>query len=231
MKRNIFLLVFCLQSSVIGLSFAQTKVGKVDNVMGEVTIAHEAGKKKEKAVVGTVLFLKDIVETKKESSVQLALDDGTGIVLREKTKIVVSEFIFNPGKKQRETILDVAGGKLKVIVSKTFNKKTSKTEFKTPTAVVGVRGTELALDVGKKKTSVFCLKGMVETFNPLHPTDVVAIRAGKFTSVLSGKLPEAPVPIPREMLDTIEGQFGFPTSVESLKEQGLDSLKSRLPFP
>lgn len=210
---------------------AQTKVGKVDNVVGEAVIVHEAGNKKEKATAGEPLFLKDRVETKKESSVQLGFKDGTSIVLREKTKIVVSEFLFDPAKKERQTILDVTSGKLKAVVSKTFNKKTSKTEFKTPTATVGVRGTELALDVGKKKTTVYCLKGLVSTLNPLMPLKEMLVGANQYSDVEEGASPSSPLPIPKQILEGIESQFGFPTSVESLKQKGLDSLKSRLPFP
>lgn len=232
MKRTliVLLLVFGLLSSVFSPAFAQTKVGKVDNVMGDVTIAHEAGKK-EKAAVGAPLFLKDVVETKKESSVQLAFQDGTSIVLREKTKIIVSEFLFDPKQKKRETVLNVASGKLKAVVSKTFNKKTSKTEFKTPTATVGVRGTELALDVGKKKTTVYCLKGLVSTLNPLMPLKELMVGANQYSDVEEDAAPSSPLPIPKQVLDGIESQFGFPTSVEAVKQRGIDTLKSRLPFP
>ncbi|MDZ4225109.1 MAG: FecR domain-containing protein [bacterium] len=232
LKRNFVFLLLVLGpwSLVHGPAFAQTKVGKVDNVLGDVIIIHEAGKK-EKAAVGAPLFLKDVVEAKKESSVQLGFQDGTTLVLREKTKIIVSEFLFNPGKKQRETILDVAGGKLKAVVSKTFNKKTSKTEFRTPTAVIGVRGTELALDVGKKKTTVFCLKGLVSTLNPLMPLKEMMVGANQYSDVEAGAPPSSPLPIPKQVLEGIEGQFGFPTSAEAVKQRGIDTLKSRLPFP
>ena len=214
----------------IPASFAASDVGKATEVSGKVMVAHEGGKSGA-LKQGDAVLLKDTIETKKDGAVKIDLKDKSSLVLREDTKIIISEFVFNPEKNQRETGVNMAFGKLKAVIQKVYNKSNSKTEIKAPTAVVGVRGTEFAMDVSKKKSSVYCLKGNVETFNPLYPQNAVAVGAGKFTNVLANKIPEPVIPIPKEVLNEIESRFGFPTSVDSLKERGMDKLRSRLPFP
>lgn len=224
---KIFILVLFFASP----AFAADSIGKVAEVSGKVVVSHEKGKKNAVLALNDPLFLKDVVETKKEGAVKITFIDKSSLVLRENSKIVISTFLFNPKQGERQTGIDVAYGKVRAIIEKFYNKSKSKTELKAPTAVVGVRGTEFAMDVTKKKATVYCLKGSVATYNPMYPTQAVDVAAGKFTDVIANKIPELPIPIPKEVLDTIESQFGFPTSVESLKQRGLDNLKGRLPFP
>jgi len=116
-------------------------------------------------------------------------------------------------------------------VEKTFNKATSKTEVKTPTAVVGVRGTDFALDIAKKKTKVFCLKGEVETFNPLFPLKVIMVGAGMFSDILEGVIPGLPAAIPAEILNQIQNQFSFPITPEGLKQKAKEEIEKHIPVP
>lgn len=206
--------------------FANSKAGIFLQVGGSVTVTR-AGAKAVSALPKGEIFLKDVIEVKKNSAAELKFEDGTKVVLRENTKIAVTQFLFQPQQRKRETTLQIFFGKVKAVVTKTFDKKTSKTQLQTPTATVGIRGTEVALEVTRSVTKVYCLKGLLEAFSPGFPDKVIDISAGKFSEVLKGKFPSVPVNIPAEILDTIESQFGFPLSLKGAVQE----LKSRIPLP
>lgn len=235
MKLYTLKLIFSL-FVIAGLFFspslhAKDTVGKVIEITGKVLVTHEGETKPCDLADQAPIFLKDTIETKKDGVVKFSLNDASNFTLRENTKVVVTEFLLDPKKNQRETVLDVALGKVRAVVTKTFNKAISKTELKTPTAVVGVRGTDFAIEVGKNKTLVYCLQGLVQTFNPLFPAQTINVAAGMFTDVLQGMVPKLPAAIPQELLQEIENQFGFPVTAEGLKEKGKEELQKRLPFP
>lgn len=226
MKRVFGFLFFCGVFFVGAPAFPNTKAGVFLQVGGKVLVTH-AGAKPISAVPKGEIFLKDVIETKKDSAVELKFDDGTKMVLRENAKIAVTQFLFQPKQQKRETVIQIFFGKVKAVVTKTFDKKTSKTQLQTPTATVGIRGTIVALEVTQSVTKVYCLKGLLEAFSPGFPDKIVAISEGKFSEVLKGKFPRVPVDIPAEVLDTIESQFGFPLSLKGAVQE----LKSRLPIP
>lgn len=207
-------------------AFANAKAGIFSKIGGKVWVTH-AGARPGPALPKGEIFLKDVIEVKNNAAAELKLDDGTTLVLRENTKIAVTQFLFQPKQRRRETAVQIFFGKVKAVVAKTFDKKRSQTQLQTPTATVGIRGTEVALDVTKSVTKVYCLKGLLEAFSPGFPDKIVAISAGKFSEVLKGKFPSVPAKIPAAVLQTIESQFGFPLSLES----GAQYLKSRLPIP
>lgn len=212
------------------LANAAETVGKAAELTGKVMVTHEGGTPAA-LEYGADILLKDVIETKKDGALKISFKDGTDLALQANSKILVSEFLFSPGKKQRTNVIEATAGKVRVIVSKTFNKATSKTEVKTPTAVVGVRGTDFALEVAKKKTKIFCLKGEVETFNPLFPLQIIKIGTGMFSDVLEGVIPGLPAAIPLEILNQIENQFGFPITPEGLKNRAKEELQKHIPIP
>lgn len=192
--------------------FAAKKVGVVKAAKGNTTVVHEAEKKTAPLNKSDPLFLKDIVATGGNGLLQANFQDKTTLSLRENSRIVVMTSLY-----------EIPGGKIKASVSR------PGIQFKTPTAVIGVRGTELVLEVSKRKTKVFCLKGMLKVFNPLFPEKVISISAGKFTDVLLNKLPTLPAAIPAEILDLMGSQFNIPLSAESLKEKGFGKLRGKIP--
>lgn len=211
--------------------WAQEIVGRVAELNGKVLVLHAGEAKPAPLAVQAPVFLQDTIETRKKGSVKLSLKDGSDFILRENTKIVVTEFLFDPEKNRRQTVLNVALGRVRAVVTRTFDAAVSKTELKTPNAVVGVRGTDFAIEVTKKKTIVYCFEGLIRTFNPLYPERTVSLAAGMFTDVLVGMIPNIPNPIPPEMLQELEYQFGVPLTTEGWKQKGKEELRKRLPFP
>jgi len=64
----------------------------------------------------------------------------------ENTKVLLSELLMNEAESSQTTLLDLAMGKILIKADKLHSEK-SKFEIKTPTSVVGVRGTTFEVRV------------------------------------------------------------------------------------
>jgi len=104
------------------------------------------------AKVGMVLHEGDAVRTSAGSWALLKLDGGkTGTVeVKENTQLLLSELKKNDSGDAKSTLLDLAIGKILIKVQK-LRKKNSRFEVKTPTSIVGVRGTVFAVEVENMK--------------------------------------------------------------------------------
>jgi len=101
------------------------------------------------ARVGMVLTEGDTLRTKEDSWVFLNLDgDGetAGVEVDENSRLMISEFTKDVDKKTQRTLLDLAIGKV-LIKAKKIHSAESKFQVKTPTSVVGVRGTKFSVEV------------------------------------------------------------------------------------
>lgn len=206
---------------------ASQVVGTLTQGGGSVWITHAGAKKA--AFQNQPIHLGDVIELGgKESAAILQFQDGTNLTLRENTKIMVSRFLLS-GEK-RETLFQVFKGKVMGFVKTDYDRSTSKAEFKTPTAIVGVRGTRLVLEVSAAITKTYCLEGVLQTWNPLFPTQIFDIPAGKFVEVLRGKIPTALMDIPRRILDEVENYYRIPVSIPALPVvPAVQELKNKIP--
>ncbi|HPN73621.1 MAG TPA: FecR domain-containing protein [Candidatus Omnitrophota bacterium] len=68
------------------------------------------------------------------------------VEVSENSRVLLSELIMNESDSSQRTLLDLAMGKVLIKADKLHNEK-SKFEVKTPTSVVGVRGTTFEVQV------------------------------------------------------------------------------------
>ena len=120
------------------------------------------------------VFYKDRIETDEESRVVLRFDDMSVLTLGEESIVEINAMIYDPQQKSRETVIKLVRGKLRVKASKIASSK-ANFEVRTPTAVIGVRGTEFVVDVDRQgKTNVVTLEGLVS----LKPLPAAEARRG-----------------------------------------------------
>jgi hypothetical protein len=101
---------------------------------------------------GTVLSEGDALKTAIESQVTLTLVGASKtaeITVRPETEFVFKKFHFDGVSRVESTILDVQLGGVLVKAEKLVGE--SKFEVKTPTSIVGIRGTTFEVQVSKKK--------------------------------------------------------------------------------
>lgn len=185
---------------------AHSFIGELVHSEGDVWVTHEG--QKTKVMLKSPLFVGDTVQVgARKSLATLKFEDGTFLTLMESAKVFLAKFLVGPGR--RDNAFEVMAGKLRGSIPTKFNKNRSKTEFKTPTSVVGVRGTRFILDVKSQVTTAYCLEGMLYTFNPQFPTNIVDVPGGYFSTIQRGKAPTAAQKISKNS-EKGKGESAFP---------------------
>ena len=139
---------FILAVFSLGLAQETSRVATVIELKGAVEI--KTPKEAWKPVgVGMVLREKDIIRTKANSLAVLNLD-GLGetatVEVKENSQLKLAELIQNKKAATQTTLLDLALGEI-LIKAKKLHSEKSKFEVKTPTSIVGVRGTTFSVAV------------------------------------------------------------------------------------
>lgn len=146
---GILSLTLMLFFTAITIYAGETKrIAAIKEINGEVEV--KIGKENWiSAKTGTVLSQGDFIRTKANSSVLLDLD-GTGktasVQLKPNSQLKLSELSMNAQDDTQTTLLDLALGEILIKAQKLHSEK-SKFEVKTPTSIVGVRGTTFSVTV------------------------------------------------------------------------------------
>ncbi|MBF0132426.1 MAG: FecR domain-containing protein [Magnetococcales bacterium] len=117
-------------------------VGRVETVDKGATIVR-AGIKMA-AVKGMAIQQGDVIETVKGGGVGLVYADNTTISLANSGRMVVEEMKFDPAKGEGRSTTNVVQGEFSFVSGQVAKMGTDRMVFKTPVAVIGVRGTTVA---------------------------------------------------------------------------------------
>jgi len=173
---------------------AQTAAaGKIVASTGKVEARREGGQWAQVGILDPV-FQAQTIKTGSDARVKLLMTDQSVIMIGENSELDLSEYIVTPARKS--SIVTVFKGRLMAIISKIATGD-RLVEFRTPTAVAGVRGTFLAMDVtdDEGKTEIMVVSGQVTVKNILDPDGAgVDIGPGLMTTVMPGVQPSPPVP-------------------------------------
>ncbi len=127
---------------------SEKSVGSIRNFTGLVSLQSAEGKNKI-ANVGTRLFVGDIINTQKDSTVVLVFVDKTQVALRPKTRFVVEEYAYQPDNPiaDKADFKLVQGGlrTLTGLIGKRSN--TDAFQMRSQTATIGIRGTDFSARV------------------------------------------------------------------------------------
>ena len=122
-------------------------IGSVKNTVGKVLVVHQGAKKAYVLQKGISLFTGDTLITGEESSLSSSLNDKSEFALAPYSKIVLDKSFYDPDKNARDSLLRLMFGKARFIVTMLGKKAQANYRVNTPTAVVGVRGSDFALSV------------------------------------------------------------------------------------
>lgn len=209
MKNKMAVLIFFIMSlSLLSpcFSFAeeQKSIGTFMAVNGNTGVIHQGEKEKKAVRLRDEVFFKDLIETLEKSKAKVLFIDDTILNIGEKTKIEITEHIFNPDKDQRSTIIKLIDGKVRALVGRFFSGPDSKFEIHTPTAVAAARGSYGIVWVqevnGKIQTGILNLKGAweVKSIDPAIIGSII-LKEGEFAQINLG-LPPALIPETRPEL-------------------------------
>ncbi len=125
---------------------ASDDAGLVKNVKGDVSI--QRGEQKIAVKPGTRLQVSDRVITGANSSVGITLHDGTLLSAGPNSTLTLNKFEFD--NTTHKGILDASlkRGTLAVVSGKLSKSSPDAVKYRTPTSILGVRGTEFLLEAG-----------------------------------------------------------------------------------
>lgn len=131
--------------------------GLADEVRGEVT-AGFPGAQARKLAAREVVYNGETVATGKNASVQVRLADGTLLSLGEQSSIEIVDAAYDPARPGvTSAVCRLGRGVFRCLTGEVVAKEPDRFRLETPLAVIGVRGTELGVNVGADtvETAVF----------------------------------------------------------------------------
>lgn len=126
-----------------------SRMAQITKISGEVEVKLSNEKKWKQASIGMNLDKADHIRTKNESKAVVKLvggDETATVDMDSNSTLSIAEFSRDDQKNSNKTLLDLEIGKILIKVDK-LQEDVSKFEVKTPTSIIGVRGTTFAVEV------------------------------------------------------------------------------------
>ena len=120
------------------------RIGQVKTINGEVMILRDSARLPVKP--GDPVYTKDIVQTGEHGSIGISFVDNSVFSTGPNSQIGLDEFRFDPAAGG-EMLASVPRGTLSVVSGEITKKSPGALKIKTPTALLGVRGTTFAVQV------------------------------------------------------------------------------------
>jgi hypothetical protein len=120
-------------------------VGRIKQVAGSASIVRLNAEIP--AAVGAALFEADALRTGADGRIGLVLHDDTRLSLGPASEIELRRFAFAPAEGNLAFVLRVARGVVGYVSGRIAKLSPDAVRLETPTAIVGVRGTRLAIRV------------------------------------------------------------------------------------
>ena len=164
-------------------------IGQVKNLEGSVFAVRPDGTRVS-LQVGAPVFQGDVLESGEDGAVGVVLSDQTSFSMGGNGKMVLDEMIYDPSAQTGAVAISVVQGVFAFVSGQVAKTDPDAMTLKTPVATIGVRGTQVGLDIADGKSlSVVLMEekdGFVGevTINNAGGT-LVMNNAGDFTSVWS----------------------------------------------
>jgi hypothetical protein len=138
------ILLFLASSPVYS---APVEIGQIKSLAGEVFITRDGTKYQAQA--RDLLQQADIVETGITGSVGITFIDNSRFSAGPNTRIELKQFRFNPTTQEGNFITNMNRGTLTIISGQIAKHSPEAMKLKTPTTILGFRGTKVAVKVSE----------------------------------------------------------------------------------
>ena len=135
---------------LVGFIFAWTsaawaEIGQIKNLSGEVFLLRNNAQQPAKA--GDLVEQSDLLITGANGSVGVTLIDNTRLSTGPNSRIEFKQFRFNPTTHEGEFLAEMQRGTLAIVSGQIAKRSPDAMKVKTPTTILGVRGTTFAVKV------------------------------------------------------------------------------------
>ena len=211
-----------------GLALADDK--QLQNQKGQVSYKKSSGNPVPLAKDASIVLAdKDYAITGNDSLGIVGLPDSSRVLVGSDTKVQMAFFNQIEGNNAKFVVYN---GRVRFTVQHPAGAKASYT-FTTPTATIGVRGTQGDIDSTKDETRV----NVYEVCDPALPV-VVTTKDGKqypvnagqslVTQVVGGVVKAKVEALTQQMIDQFSPDFGVPTSWDAAKGQVIGMATSQV---
>ncbi len=150
--------------------------GLITSVQGEVRVYKHGNKKFRLAKIDEVLTEGDKVMTGPDGGVEITMENGNMLSLQANSEIFMKRIRHDPKTGEYENSFEADRGKIRAIVERLGKKSTFR--VKTPSAVCGVRGTVMYLDITEGWTQAWYEGGQGD-MTSLVSGDMVVLDPGQ----------------------------------------------------
>ena len=148
MGRILRLWVFasaCVTAATPALAQQPAPAGRIKVVAGEAVVVR--GGNTVPAQNGFVVFASDNLRTGKDGRVGVTLSDDTQVSIGPNSEVRLDSFLYEPGQGQLALVLKFIRGTAAYVSGQIAKLAPDAVRLETPAAIVGVRGTTLAVEV------------------------------------------------------------------------------------
>jgi len=153
---RLFIILWCLTFS----SFAAGIIGDVILHTGNAVIEQDG--EDVKAEDDLDIFQYNTVKTGK-GKVAIGFIDDTRVDVTEHSKLIIDEFVYDPNTKTGSLSLKAALGTIRYASGQIAKTSPTNVQIKTPTATIGVRGTDFTMTVDEIGSSTIILLPSCDT--------------------------------------------------------------------
>jgi outer membrane protein OmpA-like peptidoglycan-associated protein len=122
-----------------------TQIGRIKTVSGIASITR--GSQHLQAAAGVPVYQGDVIETAADGSVGITLIDDSVFSAGPNSQLALPEFRFDVGNSHGDMLAELKKGTLAVVSGEITHTTPGAMSVKTPTAILGVRGTTFAVEV------------------------------------------------------------------------------------
>ena len=198
--------IFFLLGLALAPCVAAQPVGLVATLEGDVQVRRAGDEAYSRASLRMEVRLGDRLRTGANGKVRVLFHDESELVLGTDSEIEVTEYLYRHETKERKSLLDLVRGKIRFQVTRFFLERKPDYYLQTPTAVVGVRGTEGVLKV-VNPTLAYCLTGNLVVQNP--STGEIRDLEAMMKALVERGLPMGVEAIDPSELAGLEAEFQF----------------------
>ena len=121
-------------------------IGQVDSVTGTVTVTHADGTQGA-LEAGSPVFQGDTLETDGGGAIGITLADETTFSMAENGSMVLDEMVYDPGTQEGTVSMSVLEGVFTFVSGQVAKTDPDAMTLDTPVATIGIRGTQVGLDI------------------------------------------------------------------------------------
>jgi hypothetical protein len=154
-------------------------VAKVVALKGEATIVRNGSD-----IVLTrdsELFKEDKISTKENTKIQLMFIDQTIISIGKNSTFLISDYLYDEKNNEYKAEFSMFKGTFRTITGKIGKIAPEKFKLKTKSASIGIRGTQIVMDLSPNTENIFCTEGKIFV-ERLNTGMSAVVQSGEFVS-------------------------------------------------